>query len=59
MHIREFDAGGAWLYAELRPLDIRIDAEYAAKTRLGHRAGWGFDVHFDEEIAVDLNLITG
>lgn len=58
--IREYDGNGVRLYTEPGGLSkIQTSAEHAVGTLLGNRVAWGFRVFFDEEVAMDLDLITG
>ena len=58
--IREYDGNGVRLYIEPKDVaELQYGAEHAVNDLLGNRVAWGFRVFFDEEVAMDLNLITG
>lgn len=58
--IREYDGNGMRIYTRTEDLSgIQTSAQHAVNTLLGNRVAWGFRVFFDEEVAMDLDLITG
>ena len=58
--IREYDGNGVRLHADPGLVSgVQTSAEQAVGTLLGNRVAWGFRVFFGEEVAMDLDLITG